>query len=61
MKTFVPILQFVLISFLVGYISMLLQREAMMEWYPTLEKSSLTENSADCLLINFHTVGVIEH
>ena len=42
MKTFVPILQFVLISFLVGYISMLLQRDAMMEWYPTLEKSSLT-------------------
>jgi tryptophan-rich sensory protein len=42
MKTFVPILQFVLISFLVGYISMLLQREAMMEWYPALEKSSLT-------------------
>ena len=42
MKTFVPILQFVLISFLVGYISMLLQRDAMMEWYPALEKSSLT-------------------
>ena len=42
MKAFVPILQFVLISFLVGYISMLLQREALMTWYPTLVKSSLT-------------------
>ena len=42
MKAFVPILQFVLISFLVGYISMLLQRESLVIWYPTLEKSSLT-------------------
>ena len=42
MKTFVPILQFVFISFLVGYISMLLQREAMIAWYPTLVKSPLT-------------------
>ena len=39
MKAFVPILQFVLISFLVGYISMLLQRESMMVWYPVLDKS----------------------
>ena len=42
MKAFVPILQFVLISFLVGYISMLLQRESLVTWYPTLVKSSLT-------------------
>lgn len=42
MKTFVPILQFVLISFLIGYISMLLQRDAMITWYPTLVKSPLT-------------------
>ena len=42
MKAFVPILQFVLMSFLVGYISMLLQRESLIVWYPTLEKSSLT-------------------
>lgn len=42
MKAFVPILQFVLISFLVGYISMLLQRESLVVWYPTLVKSSLT-------------------
>ena len=42
MKAFVPILQFVLISFLVGYISMLLQRESMMVWYPVLDKSALT-------------------
>lgn len=42
MKAFVPILQFVLISFLVGYISMLLQRESLMTWYPVLVKSSLT-------------------
>lgn len=42
MKAFVPILQFVLISFIVGYVSMLLQRESMMVWYPTLDKSALT-------------------
>ena len=42
MKAFVPILQFVLISFLVGYISMLLQRDSMVTWYPALVKSSLT-------------------
>lgn len=42
MKAFVPILQFVLISFLVGYLSMLLQRDAMITWYPTLVKSDLT-------------------
>ena len=42
MKAFVPILQFVLISLLVGYISMLLQRESMLVWYPTLDKSALT-------------------
>lgn len=42
MKTFVPILQFILLTFLVGYISMLLQRDAMISWYPFLVKSSLT-------------------
>ncbi len=42
MKRFVPILQFVFVSFLVGYISMLLQRDAMVTWYPTLVKSALT-------------------
>lgn len=42
MKTFLSILQFVLISLLIGYISMLLQRNAMIVWYPSLEKSSLT-------------------
>lgn len=42
MKAFVPILQFVLISFLVGYLSMLLQRDSMVTWYPTLVKSALT-------------------
>ena len=42
MKTFVPIVFFVLVSFIVGYISMLLQQEALMTWYPSLVKSSLT-------------------
>ena len=42
MKTFVPIVFFVLLSFIVGYISMLLQHESLMNWYPLLEKSSLT-------------------
>lgn len=42
MKTFVPIVLFVLVSFIVGYISMLLQQEALMTWYPSLVKSSLT-------------------
>ena len=45
MKAFVPILQFVLMAFLIGYISMLLQRDSMMVWYPTLVKSSLTPPS----------------
>ena len=42
MKTFVPVILFVLISFIVGYISMLLQQEALLNWYPSLDKSSLT-------------------
>ena len=42
MKAFVPVVVFVLMSFMVGYISMLLQHEALLEWYPTLDKSSLT-------------------
>lgn len=42
MKRFYPILIFVLLSFLVGYFSMLIQQDAMMSWYPSLVKSSLT-------------------
>lgn len=42
MKRFIPILLFVLISFLVGYFSMLLQMESMILWYPMLTVSSLT-------------------
>ena len=37
-----PILKFVVLSLLVGYISMLLQSESISTWYPLLEKSSLT-------------------
>lgn len=42
MKSLLPILKFVVVALFVGYISMLLQREAMLDWYPLLEKSSLT-------------------
>ena len=42
MKTLLSILKFIVISLLVGYISMLLQRESISTWYPLLEKSSLT-------------------
>ncbi len=42
MKTFLSILKFVVISLLVGYVSMLLQSESIATWYPLLEKSSLT-------------------
>lgn len=42
MKKVVPIIGFVVISFVVGYLSRLLQAEAMETWYPFLEKSSLT-------------------
>lgn len=42
MKSVLSILKFVVISLLVGYVSMLLQRESMQTWYPLLHKSSLT-------------------
>ena len=42
MKSLLPILKFVVVALFVGYISMFLQREAMLDWYPQLEKSSLT-------------------
>lgn len=42
MRTFLPILLFVLLSFLVGFISMLVQHDAMLSWYPFLEKPLLT-------------------
>lgn len=42
MRRFLPILLFVLLSFFVGYVSMLLQQEALQGWYPSLIKSSLT-------------------
>ena len=42
MKRLVPILFFVLLSYFVGYLSMLFQQEALQVWYPSLVKSSLT-------------------
>ena len=42
MKTFQSSLVFILISLLVGYVSMLVQSESMESWYPFLDKSSLT-------------------
>lgn len=42
MKRLIPILQFVVISLLVGYFSRLLQGSSMEIWYPTIAKSSLT-------------------
>lgn len=42
MKRFTPILLFIIISFLVGYFSMLLQAESMILWYTNLTISSLT-------------------
>ena len=42
MKTLLTSLKFIVISLLVGYISMLLQSESMTTWYPLLQKSSLT-------------------
>ncbi len=41
-RTFLSILKFVVLSLLVGYVSMLLQRESLLTWYPLLDKSSLT-------------------
>ena len=42
MKTLFPSLKFVVLSLLVGYVSMLLQSDSISTWYPLLEKSSLT-------------------
>jgi tryptophan-rich sensory protein len=42
MKKMLPILQFVVISFVVGYLSRVLQGTSMEAWYPGLVKSSLT-------------------
>ena len=42
MKAFFTVLRFVALSLIVGYLSMLLQRESLEVWYPLLRKSSLT-------------------
>ena len=42
MKTLFSTLKFIVLSLLVGYVSMLLQRNSIATWYPLLEKSSLT-------------------
>ena len=41
-RTFLSILKFIVLSLLVGYVSMLLQRESLLTWYPSLDKSALT-------------------
>ena len=42
MKQFVPILGFVVLSLMAGYLSMILQQQALLTWYPHIVKSSLT-------------------
>ena len=42
MKKVFSVLKFVAVPLIVGYVSMLLQRDSMENWYPTLAKSSLT-------------------
>ena len=42
MVKFLSVLKFVAIPLLVGYVSMLLQRDSLQNWYPMLAKSSLT-------------------
>ena len=42
MKRFLSLLKFIAVPLLVGYISILLQRDSLENWYPTLAKSSLT-------------------
>ena len=42
MKTSLHSIKFILISLLVGYVSMLLQSDSMVTWYPFLVKSPLT-------------------
>ena len=41
-RTFLSVLKFVVALLLVGYVSSLLQRESLLTWYPTLNKSALT-------------------
>ena len=42
MRRLLYVLKFVAVPLVVGYMSMLLQRESMESWYPMLVKSSLT-------------------
>ena len=42
MRSFFPILKFIVLSLLVGYVSMLVQSDSMENWYPFLQKSALT-------------------
>lgn len=42
MRRLLPILQFIVISFVAGYLSRVLQGASIEEWYPSLAKSSLT-------------------
>ena len=42
MERVLHFLKFIAVPLVVGYISMLLQRESMVEWYPSLSKSLLT-------------------
>ena len=42
MKAFLSSLGFIFASLLVGYISMLLQSDSLITWYPLLQKSALT-------------------
>lgn len=42
MKRFIAILFFICLSFAVGYLSKVIQEPAMVEWYPSLVKSSMT-------------------
>lgn len=41
MKKYLPYIIFVLLAYAVGYVSMNMQKDALVEWYPYLEKSSL--------------------
>lgn len=42
MKTLLSSLGFIFVSLLVGYVSMLLQSDSLITWYPLLQKSALT-------------------
>ena len=41
MKKYLAYIIFVLLAYAVGYVSMNMQKDALVEWYPYLEKSSL--------------------